>query len=142
MIFIGRKRPYIWEFDSCLSVRIPYVLELILVRSDDRYVRSLQMISIRRSRPYILKHTISPGNIYRTDVPYHIPYHKMFPPHRSIIPYRRHKYSPHQRVIYSFHHTVSSYHTTDMIARGTAGGREPVVLFFAFDLVIGYPRRR
>ena len=24
----------------------------------------------------------------------------------------------------------------------TAGGREPVVLFFAIDLVIGYPRRR
>ena len=29
-----------------------------------------------------------------------------------------------------------------VIARGTAGGREPVVLFFAIDSVIGYPRRR
>ena len=29
-----------------------------------------------------------------------------------------------------------------VIARGTAGGREPVVLFFAIDLVIGYMRRR
>ena len=35
MIFIRRKIPYIWEFDSSLSVRI----ELILVRFDDRYIR-------------------------------------------------------------------------------------------------------
>ena len=104
-----------WEFDYCLSVHIPYILELILVRSDDRYIRSLQIIFIRRNRIYILKHSISPGNIYRTNVPYHIPIyrtnvqyhipcHIIFPPHRAIIPYHRHKYLPHQRTI---SHTVS-----------------------------------
>ena len=85
-----------WEFDSCLSclsVLIPYMLELILVRSDDRYIRSIQIIFIPHNRPYILKHTISPGNIYRTNVPYHIPSHISFPPHRAIIPYHRHTIS-------------------------------------------------
>ena len=101
---------FLWEFEFCLSVHIPYILELILVRSDDRYIRSLQIIFIRRNRIYILKHSISPGNIYRTNVPYHIPIyrtnvqyhipcHIIFPPHRAIIPYHRHKYLPHQRTI-------------------------------------------
>ena len=99
-----------------LSVRIPYLLELILVRSNDRYIRSLQIIFIPRNRPCILKHSISPGNIYphqrtishtvpynisttpchhtipptniyRTNAPYHTPCHILFPPHRAIIPY-------------------------------------------------------
>ena len=121
----------------------------MLVRCDDRYIRSLQIIFIPRNRPYILKHTISPGNIYRTNVLYYIPCHITFPPHRAIIPYRRHKYLPHQRTIshtvpyiifttpchhtipptwiftaptyhityraiYYFHHTMASYHTTDV----------------------------
>ena len=51
------------------------------------------MIPIRRNRLCILKHTISPGNIYRTNVPYHIPCHILFPPHRAIIPYHRHTIS-------------------------------------------------
>ena len=110
-----------------LSVRIPYLLELILVRSDDLYIRSLQMISIRCNRPYILKHNISPGNIYRniygTNVPYHIPCHIIFPPHRAITPYHRHKYLPLQRTISHTvpciisttpcHHTIPpTYHIT------------------------------
>ena len=95
----------------------------MLVRCDDRYIRSLQIIFIPRNRPYILKHTISPGNIYRTNVPYHIPCHRIFPPHRAIIPCHRHKYLPHQRTISHAvpyiisttpcHHTITpTYHTT------------------------------
>ena len=79
-----------WEFDSCLSVRIPYILELILVRSDDRYIRSLQIIFIPRNKPYILKHTSVPYHQAIFTAPtYHITY----------------------RAIYYFHHTVPSYHT-------------------------------
>ena len=96
------ERPF-WEFDSCLSVclsvRTPYILELILASSVYRYIRSLQIMFMGRNRPYILKHTISPGNIYRTNVPYHIPYHIIFAPHRAIIPYHRQKYLPHKRTI-------------------------------------------
>ena len=32
-------------------------------------------------------------NIYRTNVPYHIPCHILFPPHRAIIPYHPHTVS-------------------------------------------------
>ena len=57
------------------------------------------MIFIRRNRRYIQKYTVSPGNIYRsnvpyhipmypTNVPYHIPCHIIFPPHRAIIPHQ------------------------------------------------------
>ena len=118
----------------CLSVRMPYVLKIILVRSGDRYIRSLRVIFIRRNRPYILKHNISPGNVYRTNVPYHIPVdrtivpshipcHIIFPPHRAIIPYHRQKYLLHQVTISHTvpyiisttpcHHTIPpTYHIT------------------------------
>ena len=117
----------------CRSVRIPYIWELILVCSDDRYNRSLQMIFIRRNRPCILTHTISPGNIYRTNVPYHIPCHIIFTPHRAIIPYHGHKiyrtnvphhipchilFPPHRAIIPCHRHTIlhtvphhTQYHT-------------------------------
>ena len=48
------------------------------------------MLFIQRNRPYILKSTISPGYIYRTNVPYHKPCHMIF------------------------HHTESSFHATDI----------------------------
>ena len=44
--------------------------------------------------------TVSPGNIYRTNVPYHIPCHILFPPHRAIIPYHRHTIS-HTCLLYT-----------------------------------------
>ena len=96
------------RFLFCLSVCIPYILEFILVRSDDRYIKLLQMIYIPYHRhkysprqctishtvPLIFSttpchHTIPPTQIF-TAPTYHITY----------------------RVIYYFHHTVPSYHTT------------------------------
>ena len=104
----------------CLSVRTPYSSELILVRSDDRFISSLQMTLYDSYRPYIQKHpyhqaifiaifTHAVSSYHTTTVPYHKPCHIIFPPHRTIIPYHRHTISHTVP-----HHTQCHRHTTNV----------------------------
>ena len=104
-----------------MSVRTPCILEPKLVRSDVRYIRSLQTIVTRCERLYILKPTISPGNIYRSNVPYH---QAIFTTPTYHITYRAISY---------FHHTVPSYCTV----RRLGGDTEYPLAGLLISLVLG-----
>ena len=97
-----------------MPVRILYVFELILLRSNDRYITSSQIIFIQLIR---LLRTLYTERYHTTRQCLAIP-GKIYTPHRTIIPYHEHTIS-HRIVIFLFriptkpyHHTIPTYHIT------------------------------